>query len=206
MVLIEPGTFLMGSPKGEPERHGRERQHRVTLTQAFFIGDHEVTQGEWRAVMGENPSEFTGDDERPVENVSFFDAVKYCNRRSSLELLTPAYTISAAHIVWELGTTGYRLPTEAEWEYACRAGTATAFASGGLSRVGCTPVDPNLDVMGWYCGNPGTRAPVRQGYADRRARMTEPRGAAEGGERLVPVRHARQRHGGMGRSGRGARY
>jgi formylglycine-generating enzyme required for sulfatase activity len=106
-----PGTFLMGSPAGEPERRDDETQHRVTLTQGYWLGIHPVTQAQWQAVTGNNPSSFKGDT-LPVEFVSWDDCQEF---------------------VKKLGQkTGrrFRLPTEAEWEYACRAGTTTPFHFG----------------------------------------------------------------------------
>lgn len=166
MVSIMPGSFEMGSPRGEPDRHERERRHRVTLTRPFRISDHEVTQGEWREVMGTNPAEFKGDDDRPVELVSWFDALDYCNRRSMKELLKPAYAVDDTSVSWDLTADGYRLPTEAEWEYACRAGTASAFASGRMTAARCAPLDPGLDAMGWYCGNAGSEAHRERGLTE----------------------------------------
>ena len=109
---IPPGTFLMGSPPNEAERGGDETRHKVTLTKGFYLGVHQVTQAQWQAVMGANPSHFNGESNLPVENVSWYDAVAFCEALGKKDGKT------------------YRLPTEAEWEYACRAGTKTAFHFG----------------------------------------------------------------------------
>jgi uncharacterized protein (TIGR02996 family) len=106
-----PGAFLMGSPPEEKERGGDEKQHRVTLTKGFWLGVHEVTQALWRAVIGSNPSQFQGDD-LPVEQVSWEDCQEFCQKLSAL------------------AGQPHRLPTEAEWEHACRAGTTTPFSFG----------------------------------------------------------------------------
>jgi formylglycine-generating enzyme required for sulfatase activity len=131
-VRINGGTFMMGSPVGEIERNDDEVQHQVTVS-AFYMGKYEVTQKEYEEVMGTNPSRFK-EPNLPVENVSWFDAVEYCNKRSQKEGLTPAYMISGAGdnrtVTWNRNANGYRLPTEAEWEYACRAGTTTSFSAG----------------------------------------------------------------------------
>jgi formylglycine-generating enzyme required for sulfatase activity len=120
----------MGSPNNEPDRIDNEGPQRQVTVSSFYIGKYEVTQKEYREVMGTNPSNFTGDN-LPVENVNWFDAIQYCNRRSRLEGLTPAYTIiDETKITWNRRANGYRLPTEAEWEYACRAGTTTPFSTG----------------------------------------------------------------------------
>jgi formylglycine-generating enzyme required for sulfatase activity len=118
----------MGSPTNEPERGDDEVQHQVTVS-SFYMGRYEVTQKEYQEVMGTNPSDFKGDN-LPVERVSWFDAVEYCNKRSQKEGLTPAYTINGTNVTWNWNANGYRLPTEAEWEYACRAGTTTPFSTG----------------------------------------------------------------------------
>jgi formylglycine-generating enzyme required for sulfatase activity len=120
-VLIPAGEFLMGSPDIE------KPQHRVTITQSFYLGVYPVTQEEYERVVETNPSLFKGDPRRPVENVSRNDAVEFCRRLSDLE------------------DTEYRLPTEAEWEYACRAGSTSRWCFGDA--------DAGLDEYAWYEGN-----------------------------------------------------
>jgi uncharacterized protein (TIGR02996 family) len=113
---IPPGTFRMGSPPEEPEREEDETLHEVTLTQGFYLGIHAVTQAQWQAVMSNNPSRFKGrkrqDKNRPVEQVSWEDCQAFCTKLSERE------------------GKRYGLPSEAEWEYACRAGTTTPFFFG----------------------------------------------------------------------------
>jgi formylglycine-generating enzyme required for sulfatase activity len=132
-VRINGGTFTMGSHETEPDRSPDEGQHQVTIS-AFYMGKYEVTQREYEEIIGTNPSRFKGPN-RPVENVTWFDALEYCNRRSEQEGLQPVYTITVegerrTRASWDRGANGYRLPTEAEWEYACRAGTTTFFSTG----------------------------------------------------------------------------
>ncbi len=111
MIYIPGGTFLMGSPKTEKDRYSSESpQHKVTIA-PFYMGKYPVTQLQWQAVMGNNPSKFKG-KKRPVENISWDFAIKFCQKVS------------------ELTGKPYRLPSEAEWEYACRAGTTTPFYFG----------------------------------------------------------------------------
>lgn len=141
---IAPGSFLMGSPLSEEGRDGGEAQHMVTLTQGFWLSDHEVTQEEYEAVMGGNPSHFKGEPSRPVEMVTWHDAVMYCEMLTEREReagrLPPGYL--------------YRLPTEAEWEYSARAGTTGA-------RHG------ELDAIAWWDGNSGDEThPVKQKAAN----------------------------------------
>ena len=124
-VLVKGGKFLMGSPESENWRTDDELQHQVTLSD-FYISRYEVTQSEYETLMGNNPSTFHG-DKKPVENVTWLEAVKFCNAKSTAEKLTPVYTIEGNKVTWDLSADGYRLPTEAEWEYACRAGTLTPF-------------------------------------------------------------------------------
>lgn len=136
MVWIPCGTFTMGSPDGEPGRQLREGpQTRVTISQGFWMGKHEVTQGEYQAVMGNNPSYFTGDLSRPVEQVTWFDCVAYCAALTARE--RNAGRLPAGYV--------YRLPTEAEWEYACRAGTTTAFYFGKALRSGMANFNGNYE-------------------------------------------------------------
>jgi len=109
---IPAETFMVGSPSNEPKRYSDEKQHRVTLTKGFYMGVTEVTQGQWKAIMGNNPARFKGDS-NPVEKISWNDAKEFIRKLNRKE-----------------GTNKYRLPTEAEWEYACRAGTKTPFSTG----------------------------------------------------------------------------
>ena len=124
-IRIEGGTFLMGSPETENWRIADETQHEVTVS-AFYMDPYETTQAEYTRLMGENPSAFGGES-LPVESISWLDAVRYANARSLDAGLTPAYTVGEGSVTWDRSADGYRLPTEAEWEYACRAGTLTPF-------------------------------------------------------------------------------
>ena len=124
-ILINGGSFSMGSPDTENWRIDDEIKHEVTVS-SFYADAYETTQGDYEKLMHNNPSTFIGAD-LPVDNVSWLDAVQYANARSIAENLTPAYTISEGKVIWDRSADGYRLPTEAEWEYACRAGTNTPF-------------------------------------------------------------------------------
>lgn len=124
-VKIQGGTFQMGSPETEAWRSDDETAHPVTVSD-FYMGVYEVTQKEYQEVTKNNPSNFKGDD-LPVESLTWYEAVTYCNVRSEKEGLKKAYTIDGRNVAWNRSADGYRLPTEAEWEYACRAGTETPF-------------------------------------------------------------------------------
>jgi formylglycine-generating enzyme required for sulfatase activity len=130
----------MGSPEHEPGRGSDEMQHEVTLTRGYFIQTTPVTQGQWKEVMGDNPSNFfQGGEECPVEGVSLNDCLEF---------------------IWRVNNKKnypYRLPTEAEWEYACRAGARTSFFNGEIAMELSCHLDPCLDAVGWYCGNSGEK-------------------------------------------------
>jgi uncharacterized protein (TIGR02996 family) len=122
---IPPGTFLMGSPPREGDRGDDETQHRVTLTRGFYLGIHPVTQAQWWAVLRRKPSRFKGKDNHPVEQVSWQDCQEFCRKLSA-----------------KIGRR-CRLPTEAEWEYACRAGTTTPFHFGATISTDQANYDGN---------------------------------------------------------------
>lgn len=129
LVLLPGGTVTIGSPDSERQRQADETQHQVTLS-AFYVDPHEVTQQDYQAVMGTNPSHFRGAN-LPVEQVTWYDAINYCNKLSEARGLTPVYEIDGTTVTWNRAADGYRLLTEAEWEYAARAGTQTVFYEGG---------------------------------------------------------------------------
>ena len=150
--IVPAGEFRMGSTDGDDD----ERPvHTVRISQPFYLGVHTVTQGQWEAVMGNNPSHFKGDPNRPVETVSWEDVQEFIGQLNARE-----------------GHTRYRLPTEAEWEYAARAGSTTAYCFGDDPR--------RLGEYAWYDENAGGQ--------------THPVGHTAA-ECLGPVRHAWQRVG-----------
>lgn len=164
-VDVPAGAFAMGSPASEPGAGGEEwPRHAVTLTRAFAAGETEVTVAQWDAVMDGSGDYLPEEANLPKIFVSWYDAVDYCNALSVLDGLTPAYTVDGVDVTWNQASYGWRLPTEAEWEYLCRAGTVTALSAGELQELGCV-VDPVLSYYGWTCANAGSaRQPVRSLY------------------------------------------
>jgi len=143
MVFVQGGTFQMGSNNGSSDE---KPVHSVTVSD-FYIGKYEVTRKEWKEIMGTNPSNWKGDN-LPVEKVSWYDAVEFCNKKSREDGLTPCYSGSGKNITCNFSANGYRLPTEAEWEYAARGGNK----SKGYTYSGSNTVDN----VAWYDGNSGS--------------------------------------------------
>jgi len=138
MVRLPGGEFVMGDREGQEDE---QPPHRVQVS-PFYIDVSEVTQASYQKLMGANPSKFQGPD-RPVERVSWYSATQYCNMRSLREGLTPCYRPETLEC--DFAANGYRLPTEAEWEYAARAGTTTRWPFGSDPR--------QLDKHGWFRDN-----------------------------------------------------
>jgi formylglycine-generating enzyme required for sulfatase activity len=142
LVLIPKGTFMMGSPESEEERQKDKTQHEVTIRKDYYLGVYEVTQAQYEKVMGKNPSYFQGavvgnqNADLPVDKVSWDDAVEFCKKLSDLPEEKKAGRL-------------YRLPTEAEWEYACRAGSKTAYSFDDEEGL--------LPEYGWFRSNSSDR-------------------------------------------------
>jgi formylglycine-generating enzyme required for sulfatase activity len=142
LVLIPKGTFMMGSPETEKGRQENETQHEVTISKDYYLGVHEATQAQYETVMGKNPSHFQGaivgneNADLPVENVSWDDAVEFCKKLSDLPEEKKAGRV-------------YRLPTEAQWENACRAGSKTAYLFDDEEGL--------LPEYGWFNRNSSNR-------------------------------------------------
>jgi formylglycine-generating enzyme required for sulfatase activity len=156
MVLVEGGTFQMGDTFDDGSEDGKP-VHTVTVS-SFYVGKYEVTQKEWRDVMGTDPSRFTGND-LPVEGVSWFDAVDYCRRLSAKNGLDSCYGFDGTNITSDFTKNGFRLPTEAEWEYAAKGGRQ----SRGTKYAGSS----SPDEVAWWGGNAGGKThPVGQKQAN----------------------------------------
>ncbi len=188
LVRIPAGSFVMSSSQGEDGHRDNENQVRITISKPFYLGKYEVTQAQWQAVMGNNPSKFKG-NKLPVENVSWNDAMAFCAKLTERE--------RAAKRIPE--NMKYTLPTEAQWEYACRAETKTRFCTGNS--------DENLSRAAWWRGNAnGSTHPIAEktpnawGLYDMHGNVwewcadwygqnlrdgTDPAGAASGSLRVV---------------------
>jgi formylglycine-generating enzyme required for sulfatase activity len=150
-VPIYSGTFQMGSPSSEMGRKWNEEKHNVTISKTFYMQETEVTQGQWERLVGFNPS--TGkiiDKNYPVDTVSWDQCIEFIRVLNSYEK-----------------TDKYRLPTEAEWEFACRAGSQTAFSNGEITQNECIIIDPVLNKTAWYCANSGEQNPPGEFRAHR---------------------------------------
>ncbi len=165
---IPKGTFIMGSPKDELWRNSDETQHEVTLTQDYYIGVFECTQKQWELVMGRNPSDYKGDC-RPVDNVSY-DMIRGTGAQAGSGWPKYGHAVDATSFMGRLqektGLT-FDLPTEAQWEYACRAGTATAFNSGN-SLTSTSLYDAIMDETGRYYGN---QSKGKGGYTSKHTKV-----------------------------------
>lgn len=172
--LVPAGTFIMGSPADEPGRSADESQHQVTLTKPFYLQVTEVTNNQWNTLifatgLGAKPSTSNTGDEYPVETVNWFEAAYLANRLSVVEGKSPSYVLNGCDstapgagmlctsVDISTSCTGYRLPTEAQWEYAARAGTTTAYANPYSFDATNTETgdgfNANLAAMGWYFWN-----------------------------------------------------
>jgi len=205
-----PLGFAMGSPEDEVGRAATEDRHQVVLGRGLWVMETEVTRADWLAVMGVDPSDHPECGAScPVDSVTWLQAISFANARSRAVGLEECYVVDGEAVTWPAGLdcAGYRLPTEAEWEHAARAGSVAATAAGELTELVCEGPDPALDAVAWYCGNAegtphevGGKAPNAWGlfdvhggvwewvwdrYGDYAGDATDPTGPAEGVERVV---------------------
>ncbi len=145
MVFVKGGSFQMGSTSGDSD----EKPVHTVRVGDFYIGKYEVTQKQWKEVMGNNPSYFKGDN-LPVEQVSWYDAVEFCNKKSRQEGLMTCYSGSGKNTKCDFSANGYRLPTEAEWEYAAVARTSGSYKYSGSGSN-------NINEVAWYSKNSGSK-------------------------------------------------
>gem|GEM_PF-1149014 len=173
-VLIPWGRFQMGETGAYPDDNHNDTQfddekpvHTVTISRDLLMSKYEIKQNQYEELMGYNPSSHMGDN-LPVQLLShpWDDLIIFCNRLSDKEGLERCYKYfqnDSTLVLCNWDANGYRLPTEAEWEYACKAGSTTDFYIGDLTNTGCAPIDGNLNKIGWYCGNSGNQPhPVGQ--------------------------------------------
>ncbi|MCP4144760.1 MAG: formylglycine-generating enzyme family protein [bacterium] len=154
MVAIDGGSFEMGSPESDIYSDTNERpQHMVTIS-SLLASDAEITEYQFFNIMSDGFEEFSGCADCPVITVTFLNAIQFCNALSVIEGLEPAYDFYGEEIQFFTEANGYRLPTESEWEYLCRAGSETVLTNGDLS-VCCDQYDENLDAVAWYGYNAG---------------------------------------------------
>lgn len=152
MIFITGGEYMMGSNLSEPGRFPDENLHKVKVSN-FFIGKVELTQDQYKSIMGENPGSFTEcGGNCPVTNVTWFDAVKFCNKLSESAGFTKCYEITETAVAFNPAANGYRLPTEAEWEYAVRSNTSTPIYTGTITYVSDNN-SPEIGKVAIYSGN-----------------------------------------------------
>ncbi len=176
MVRIEPGTYT----RGDDVDTYAQPKHLVTITKAFWIGKYELLGSEYNKVMGEG-ADYYESERHPVDSTDWYKAVEFCNKLSEYEGLTPVYTINGEDVSWDQNADGYRLPTEGEWELACRGGTNTALYNGDIPAVNSEPYRHSLlDEIAWYAetgGKPkqvGLKQPNQFGLYDMLGNVAEP--------------------------------